>query len=214
MKRFKKLVLTFSVIGALSLGTTSVFAETELNKLNNHNDIIQYQLDAFDSVDIELKNQQNYKGFNKDSKDERASSYPTRKGVILVTKDGSFGELVGHAGIIYSTDETVESFPDGGVQKYRNNWNTRYSTVYGSSVTTTSFSEDANAADIAYSYIGKPYNWIFTNTKTTSKFYCSQLVYRSFLDAANINLNEGGWIVFPIDLVQSNYTYTFYTQGI
>lgn len=209
----KNIIKNFLCLSLLIASSSTIFSSTVLaNESNKNNDVIQQQLEDFASFDKEIKEN----GLEKDPKNLSGgkSTYPTRKGVILVTKDGSFGELIGHAGIIYNASTTVESFPNGGVKEYSNDWDTRYDTVYGATVRNSSTYEDAGAANFAHSYIGKPYNWLFTNINTTSKFYCSQLVYRSFLDATNINLNQGGGIVFPIDLIQSNETSTFYTKGI
>lgn len=189
----------------MGMATTAFAAEPSIDQsafLTNHDKVIQYQLDGFAELKAQAQNMPM----------TRAATYPTRKGVILVTDDGSFGELVGHAGIIYSSTETVESFPDGGVALYDNDWDTRYTTVYGATVVGTTSTEDSLASDDAEGRIGKPYNWIFTDVNRVDQFYCSQLVYRAFLDVASINLNQGGWICFPIDLIQSKSTNTIYTQ--
>lgn len=212
--KFNKIKIVLAgmmVLGICTLNTGKAFA-SDLNSTPINDEIIQQQLEAFDDIDKEIK--ENGVQVDKESTEKNARSYPTRKGVVLVTKDGSFGSLVGHAGIIYSSGSTVESFPDGGVATYSNTWNTRYKKVYGASVSGTSATQDASAANVAYSYRGKPYNWNFLNINTTSSFYCSQLVYRGYLDATGKNLNQGGGIVSPIDLIQSSNTYTIYTQGV
>ena len=101
-----------------------------------------------------------------------------------------------------------------GVGIYSNDWDTRYEKVYGATVHGTTVKQDASAADDAYSYLGRPYNFNFFNTLTTDKFYCSQLVYRAYLDTTNIDLNYGGGIVFPYDLIKTDKTYTICTQGV
>lgn len=177
--------------------------------------IVLEQLEAFDKIDQEIKSNtmeiQADKGVKDGDVSVMAGTYPTRKGVILVTKDGKYGSLVGHAGIIYSSTSTVESFPSGGVGTYSNNW-TKYNTVYGVTTSGTTVAQDANVANRAYSHRGKAYNYDFTNINTTSKFYCSQLVYEGYRTITGLNLNQGGGIVFPIDLVQSSHTYTIYSK--
>lgn len=103
---------------------------------------------------------------------ERAGTYPTRKGVILVTRDGTLDKLVGHAGIIYNSSTTVESFPRSaspikaeGVTTYSNTWNRRYKKVYGVTTSGTSTTQGANAANVAYGYRGRAYNWNFFRYK-------------------------------------------------
>lgn len=215
--KFKKYISSILILGACITSTMSLSFADEVDDKNlqemSSDEIIQYQLDAFDSVDKEIReNRQQIE--TKNGKSTRA--YPTRKGTFLVTKDGKLGELVGHAGMVYSSKLTVESFPGSGkgVGTYSNTWNSKYKTVYGLSSKNVPASKDSAAADYAYAQKGKPYNSSFSNTETTSKFYCSQLVYKAFKEKAGINLNQGGWIVFPIDLVQSSNSYTIYTKGV
>ncbi|KZM56636.1 MULTISPECIES: YiiX/YebB-like N1pC/P60 family cysteine hydrolase [Aeribacillus] len=187
-------------------------------------DIVQQQLETFERVEKEIesdpelvqpdKNSSSYNFKANNFQALAAPSYPKRKGVILVTKDGKFGSLVGHAGIIYSQTKTVESFPEKGVKTYDNDWNKKYKTVYAVTTKGTTVAQDAKAADRAYSHKGKPYNWEFTNINTTKKFYCSQLVYEAYKYSTGLNLNHGGGIVFPIDLVNSSHTYIIYTKGV
>ncbi|MDR1774549.1 MAG: hypothetical protein LBR30_06755 [Clostridioides sp.] len=175
----------------------------------------QYQLDEFDKIDEELREN----GIEITEKDPNLTrsvtgTYPTRKGAILVTKDGKFGELIGHAGIVYSPSQTVESFPSDGVQARENKWYNKYDKIYGLGVRKTTVSTDEKVAQWCWNKRTKPYNWNFTDVNTVEKFYCSQLVYRGYKAEANINLNYGGGIVYPMDLVNSGETYTSYTKGI
>lgn len=147
--------------------------------------VIQQQIDAFDALDQQIsRNRSTVVQADKDSSGlTRAGTYPTRKGVILVTRDGKLDKLVGHAGIVYNSSTTVEAFPKSrapkntagkiidGVSTYSNKWHLRYNKVYGVTTSGTTLSQDASVADYAYSYRNKPYNWTFTNTETTSKFY-------------------------------------------
>lgn len=153
LKKLKIFLASIMVFGMCNLNVVSTFA-SEKNTLPINNIAIQQQLEAFDAIDQEIK--ENGIQLDKGASEKSARAYPTRKGVILVTKDGSFGSLVGHVGIIYSSGSTVESFPDGGVATYSNTWNTRYKKVYGASVSGTSATQDASAANVAYSYRGKP----------------------------------------------------------
>ena len=141
-----------------------------------------------------------------------ASSYPTRAGVILVTTDGSFGSLVGHAGIIWTSKTTIESFPSTGVGKHRNTWNYRYNKVWAVTTRQLNAHQENAVSNWCANQVGKPYNWNFAITDARDRFYCSHLVYAGFLDNYNLNLNYGYWIVFPYDLVRTNNTYVIYRK--
>lgn len=226
--RFKKIIATTLMMGVIVGGTSSITSAAV--KQNIVTPVVmksvQSQINEFNQLENQIKNNRSAiikadkTTVNAEGISTRAvGTYPTRKGVILVTRDGSLDKLVGHAGIVYNTSTTVESFPSSssyatsnGVTTYSNNWSRRYSTVYGVTTYGTSATQDASAANIAYGFRGKPYNWNFLNTSTTSSFYCSQLVYRAYLNSTNKNLNQGGGIVFPIDLVQSSNTYTIYSK--
>jgi uncharacterized protein YycO len=186
-------------------------------------EIIQYQLDEFDKVDEEIRKH----GVESTEKDPNITrkitgTYPTRKGAILVTKNGILGALSGHAGIVYDKERTIESYskpkkpsePKEGVQIHKNDWASRYSTVYGLGVIPTTKAIDEKAAEWCYNKRGLPYNYNFANINRVDKFYCSQLVYRAYKAEANIDLNYLGGIVLPIDLVNSDLTQIIYTKGI
>ena len=140
-------------------------------------------------------------------------------GDILVTYSfSSFGTdvaAVGHAAIVHNNSNyTVESFPDGGVAVYDNNWRDK-SNVYGVRVKGASLNDYRNAASYALSQAKakKPYNWNFFNKGTTDSFYCSQLVWRSWKNQGYEvdRMNLGDWEpVSPAELVGGSQTYVFY----
>jgi uncharacterized protein YycO len=135
-------------------------------------------------------------------------SYPTRKGVILVTPDAFKGLIpTGHAAIIYSTGTVVESLSNGVVTG-SNNWNTTKKQAYGVTVGSTTATQDSTAANWAYGKRGKPYNWNYLDTGTRAKFYCSHLVWASFKDNFGIDLNTSAWLgaVHPMELVDTPKT--------
>lgn len=141
-------------------------------------------------------------------------TYPTRKGVILVTPDKYKNLLpTGHAAIIYTSSTVVESL-DYGVTTGANNWNSTKSACYGVTVSGTTVAQDSQAADWCYSQIGKPYNWNYLDRWTRNSFYCSQLVYASYLDNFGIDLDTAAWLsaVHPMELVNSSNTYTVYEK--
>lgn len=146
-------------------------------------------------------------------------TYPTRKGVILVTSD-AYRDLIptGHAAIIYKNDKVVESMPNG-VTTGKNDWNTSKKTTYACTPKKTLYSQDKIAADYCYDRIGKPYNWNYFNIDRRNKFYCSHLIYAAFLDKYNINLNTSdfsvpflGNPVHPLELASNNYVYLIYSN--
>lgn len=145
-----------------------------------------------------------------------SGAYPTRKGVILVTPtNASLGgaTFVGHAAIIYSNNKVVEALSDG-VTLGRNNWNTVKTKCYGVTVSSTTYAQDAAAADFCYRQIGCPYNYNFLNVNTRSKYYCSQLVWAAFLDLYGIDLNTStlGNVVTPMELVNTSKTSAIYIK--
>lgn len=58
------------------------------------------------------------------------------------------------------------------------------------------------------------YNYNFLNVNTRTKFYCSQLVWASYLDLYEIDLNTStlGNIITPMELVNTDKTYTIYSK--
>lgn len=139
-------------------------------------------------------------------------TYPTEKGQILVTSDSYLGFIpCGHSAIVYSPTNVVEA-GFSGVTLGNNNWVDTKESIYGVSVTKTSPTENALAADWCYTKIDKPYNYNYFNTKTRDKFYCSQLIYAAFKDNFNIDLNTKifGSAIHPMELVNNSNTVTIY----
>ncbi|GFZ32937.1 hydrolase [Clostridium zeae] len=120
-------------------------------------------------------------------------TYPTRKGVILVTDDKYSGIIpLGHGAIVYSASEVVEAL-NTGVVIGKNNWNTTRNSCAAGTVTSTTVDQDAAAAEWCKSKVGTPYNYDYYNMSTRSKFYCSQLVWASFKDNYGIDLNTDSY---------------------
>lgn len=145
---------------------------------------------------------------------KRSNQYPTRKGVILVTKDTvhKAAGMVGHAAIVYSRTKIIESTIDG-VKQGNNNWDKKKS-CWAGTVKKTTAKQDAAAASWCWKQAGKPYNYNFFNTKCRNKFYCSQLVYAAFLDKYKVDLNYKSGIVYPADLLRdSSKTTITYKKG-
>lgn len=142
-----------------------------------------------------------------------SGSYPTRKGVILVTAD-AYKNLIptGHAAIIYSKTKVVESVASG-VSWGKNNWKSTKKTVFGVGVKATSEKQDAKAADWCKKRIGKAYNYNYFNVNTREKFYCSQLVWAAYKDLYGVNMNTAvfGSAIHPLELVSSAQTSLVYS---
>ena len=87
---------------------------------------------------------------NQPSTAARIGNYPRTKGHILVTDNPiSSGINSGHAGIVYSDNETIEAMPNGGVQRLPNDWDWRYwsAKVYGLKATGVTDYQHENAAN-------------------------------------------------------------------
>lgn len=131
-----------------------------------------------------------------------------RKGDILVTKDSkTSGWHHGHAAMLLDGNNIVEA--DGKtVTKRSYRWKNEYNTAMALTVDSVSREEAHNAAIWAYGKRGTPYG-IHTNPNRTDRFYCSQLVYRSYLSATKSRVKiDGGstHIITPMDLVRDDDT--------
>lgn len=106
-------------------------------------------------------------------------TYPRFAGAILVTTEKAFGLInTGHAAIVYNSNYAIEAM-GSSVNKVRvisNNWNNKPARVYAAYVKYLSENQMTQAANKAASWLGRPYNYDFTNYTTRTKFYCSQLV--------------------------------------
>lgn len=226
MKKYKIFVLVImlclmsnTILVSAAGNNDTVVATEKLNEEASEK-LIKEQMDGWEKLNQDYNSGKlviqadKTNGSNGDFSTKAMGTYPTRSGVILVTDSavGSFGSIVGHAGIIHSSYLAVESFKENGVYYYANDWDTRYSgsNVYGVTASGTTNAEDNTAAVWAYRKWGCPYNTVFFDINTRTKFYCSHLVYAAFIDNFNINLNQGGGIVTPLDLVQTSNTYTLY----
>ncbi len=135
--------------------------------------------------------------------------------IIEVLSDLGSAGVAGHAAIVSSNAwQTIESYPKAfspirrdGVQRYRNNWqNISGALLYRPRQ--ASPAQFARAARYAEAQVGKPYNWHFWDKMNSDSFYCSQLVWRAWLEAG-IDIEEGTFpnaVVAPADLAKSRNT--------
>jgi len=132
-----------------------------------------------------------YKSFNI-KKNLKIGAYPKRAGVILITQSGSLARIVGHAGIVYSKNNVIESL-ERGVCVGANNWATSKKRVAAATSTYTTCAQDKKVAMWCARQVGKKYNFNYYSMSTRKKFYCSQLVWAGFKDVLGINLNTSAY---------------------
>lgn len=139
----------------------------------------------------------------KDATMFRSASYGGRLGTygdILITYNGGKKSLLhGHAGIVsLNNNVTIEAFPWQGVVRKSNRWYEKGNRLYRPK--NVSVSQYRAAARNAQSHVGKEYFLDIFNKWRTDKFYCSQLVWRAWLDAGKNIAPSSGNIVTPGDL--------------
>lgn len=144
-------------------------------------------------------------------------SYPSRKGVILVTPDAYMGIKIGHAAIIYIPSQVVEANASG-VEIGKNNWDTSKNQAYGVTVMRVSEAQDIDAANWCYNRRGLPYNPNFYRMDYRDKFYCSHLIRSAYLDLYGVDLNTSdfdiasGKAIHPMELVNGPKTSLLYRK--
>lgn len=125
--------------------------------------------------------------------DKTVGTYPTSKGVILVTEDALSKGIVGHSAIIYDSKHIVHAVGDGVIVD-KNNWKTsRAGGFVAVRVRKTTKAQDEAVADWCYKQVGKPYNIEFYYMNTRDKFYCSHLIWAGYKDLYGIDLNTGAY---------------------
>jgi hypothetical protein len=138
-----------------------------------------------------------------------------KDGDILVVLDPA--GLTGHAGMfddryydsIYSYAMwSANTSPVNGVQreqcvKYRAN-----NEAFGLRVSGGTYYR-ASARNFAARQLGKPYNILGAKTDLSS-FYCSKVAWTSWRYTLGVDLDaDGGYWVWPVDLINSRYTILF-----
>lgn len=206
-KKTSYLSLAIALICILSFSMNAFAATPEMSNADK----------AEQARQIEMADQKPVVGDIKDNSSLRSVGiYPTRNGVILVTADAWKGLIpTGHAGIIWDGKKglIIESLSDG-VQTGPNNWNKTKKTCYAVGVKKTSEDQDNSASNWCANQRGKKYNFNYFNTSTRKTFYCSQLVWASFLDNYGIDMNTSayGGAVHPMELVNTPETDLIYQK--
>ena len=216
MKKFFKLLICNVMILILILSDGIIINVYAQNQSNN----LDY---VFSEEEVEiLVEKANHMEISSDSKlTTRVSigTYPTRKGVILVTDDAYKGVIkTGHSAIIYSSSLVVEA-NEPGVEIGPNDWNTSKDQTYAVTVNNVTAEQDSRAANYCYSQLSKPYNWNFYRMDYRDKFYCSHLIRSAYLDLYDIDLNTSDFdllnakAIHPMELVNSEKTTLIYRKN-
>ena len=203
-----------ATIGVMCLTATTAWAAPTTTQTAADAETNRALIAAANQAPIQLDKRSPQVSLGGASTNAPMGSYPRRKGMILVTSDAFKGLIpTGHAAIIHSYSKVVESI-GRGVVLGDNDWYASKSQAYGVTVRGTTAAQDATAADWAHRQIGKPYNLNYLDTGTRRRFYCSQLVWASFMDNFGINLDTGawGWAVHPMELVNTDKTYLTYRR--
>jgi uncharacterized protein YycO len=130
-------------------------------------------------------------------------------GDILVTYlPAHFGWNHGHAAIVrYDNNYIVEAWTgnDNKVRNYQNNFGKRFSDARKFYVKGATDQEYKNAAAYETEQVGDPYSLAAT-TNTTTKFYCSQLVWQAWSRQGYDLDGNGGFVVTPANLEADSQT--------
>jgi uncharacterized protein YycO len=103
---------------------------------------------------------------------------------------------------------SANTAPANGVQREQGLKYRTYDRAFGLSVPSKSGYAIA-ARDYAYRQMGKPYSVAAPKTDLRS-FYCSKLVWAAWRYTSGLDLDaDGGFWVWPVDLVNSRYTSLF-----
>lgn len=226
-KKIKKVLsiglASFMVIGMFSSAVSIHAEEVSADEVFNKNDVLALKMKAKNEIVY-----QDYKLTSKVAPSNKTNlkrataakgTYPTRKGVILVTADAYKGLIpTGHAAIIYSNKKVIEAL-SGGVTYGANDWNKAKTTCYAVTTYKTTREKDEQAADYCKGKIGKPYNYNYYDMGTRKKFYCSHLVRSAYLDKFNIDLNTSDFdlgklkAIHPLELATTDKTYMIYAKN-
>lgn len=128
-------------------------------------------------------------------------------GDILVTYDNKHsGWNHGHAAIVRENNNyIVEAMPSSGVRNQPNTWASDYDSKKKFYVKGATYSNYYNAQSYAFSKIGYDYD-ILAAKDNPWRFYCSSLVWQSWVSQGyNLDTN-GGTYVTPADIEYHSLT--------
>ena len=154
----------------------------------------------------DIKNEKEYfekqKGRIKLNSDEKYGGPLGTYGDILITSRGSTNWIHGHAAIVSTSGKyVIEAVLFDGVRLADNDWYKRGNRAYIPKGIVSNRQRIA-AVRYALNQLHKEYEISFDKWRT-DKFYCSQLVWRAWLDAGKNIAPSSGKIVAPADLEKS-----------
>lgn len=224
------LSIFITIVGVNGLFNTYAFADditssqSEIDEeINKNNAEMQNLIDNWDDIEVMPSDELRQKQLEKlKDLEQYIDEYPELQenfiqtlsngnasvaltGDILITPYGqsfSGGSYTGHAGIIGTNgNNTIESRMEDGVQRRVNDWDTRYPKVIVAGVKGAKAKDCIAAMRDANSRVGAEYNWNYANKWATDKFYCSQLVWRAWINQGFDLDKDGGSIILPTDLL-------------
>ncbi|RCX12982.1 uncharacterized protein YycO [Anaerobacterium chartisolvens] len=121
------------------------------------------------------------------------------------------GSLTSHAAMVDKDPQKVLEVMPGGIQNAENDWKTRYKKIL---VLRPKTNEGTikGAIEYGHSKLGLPFNFNFLDKTRTDKFYCSQYVWRCFIEKGLDLDRNGGKAVAPYDFISDKVTIV-YKQG-
>lgn len=171
---------------------------------------------GFKLMEAEARKNLQYEKSLKSRGNKKDFDYHT-KGDILITNDNKSYHVIrhGHAAMLLGRGKIVEAVRDG-VREYEYKWADVYNSCFAARVKGANRKmpgESKTIAEIAPEWAarkqGRPYK-ISADKNRTDTFYCSQLVYRSYLSASKstIDLSEGKLYIWPMGLYYNDNTYS------
>ncbi|NMX04266.1 YiiX/YebB-like N1pC/P60 family cysteine hydrolase [Mobiluncus mulieris] len=139
------------------------------------------------------------------------------KGDVFYAPATTLGYEHGHSGLYYDTNTIIEA---PGLNRYSHAISaSKVRVPKGTHLQYVDVSQASRnkAADIAYHFmLNKPYNTLFASNKVvySDKYNCSQLVWAAYKAGPGIDLDgNGGPGVYPVNILNSGWTITYYIYG-
>lgn len=135
-----------------------------------------------------------------------------QKGDVVYTPATTAGANHGHSGIYHAPKTLVEAPGTGKKAKTTSSTSFKVAKKAKKQYVKTTQSNRNRAADRAYSYRGKGYNYNFAGNKNVNgkTMNCSQLVWAAYKSTSGIDLDSnGGPGVYPSNIRDSKHTVTY-----
>ena len=184
---------------------TTIEFNLELNKYGYEIKYIDIP-GQYSNIDVNIKNEKEYfekqKGKMKLNSKKEYGGPLGIYGDILITSRGSTNWIHGHAAIVSTSGKyVIEAVLFGGVRLADNDWYRSGNRAYIPRGMVLDRKRIA-AVKYAINQLHKEYEISFDKWRT-DKFYCSQLVWRSWYEAGKNIAPDSGKIVTPADLEKS-----------